>query len=229
MHQRDDALVIVLDLSLSMYAQDAKPSRLIAAQRKIIDILRQREEGSAALIAYAGDAHVVSPLTDDYRTIINLLPGLEPSMMPAFGSNTIAAFEQAANVLSNAGHSKGRLLLISDEIAGRDIPDLAKIINKHDFSLSILGVGSKEGAPIPNADGGFLKDAADNIIVTALSSSQFKRLAQDVSGRYRDLSTQRKRYFNFYYRKSFVIAGKDQLKPPVNLISGKMLGPILSG
>ena len=61
--QKRDALVIVVDMSLSMYAQDIAPSRLVRARQKIVDILRLRDEGFTALVAYAGDAHAVSPLS----------------------------------------------------------------------------------------------------------------------------------------------------------------------
>ena len=74
--RRDDALVIALDLSLSMHARDLQPSRLVRARLKLIDLLRERQEGHTALIGYAGDAHVVTPLTDDVATIENLLATL---------------------------------------------------------------------------------------------------------------------------------------------------------
>ena len=74
--QKSDAMVIVFDLSLSMFAEDILPSRLIRARQKITDVLRLRVEGFTALIAYAGDAHAVAPLTDDTRTIQNLLAAL---------------------------------------------------------------------------------------------------------------------------------------------------------
>jgi len=71
--KHDSALVILLDLSPSMLATDVKPSRLVQAQHKIMDLLRLRREGYTALIAYSGDAHIVTPLTDDTKTIANLL------------------------------------------------------------------------------------------------------------------------------------------------------------
>ena len=80
--KKQDALVIILDLSLSMYAEDQKPSRIISARRKIQDILARRKEGLTALIVYSGDAHVVSPLTDDTDTITTMIPALEPGIMP---------------------------------------------------------------------------------------------------------------------------------------------------
>ncbi len=85
--QKTDALVVVLDLSLSMYARDVAPSRLVRARHAVTDILRARTEGFTGLVAYAGDAHAVAPLTDDVRTIENLLAALAPDMMPVLGSN----------------------------------------------------------------------------------------------------------------------------------------------
>ena len=93
--QANDALVIILDLSYSMYAEDLAPSRLVHARHKIADILRMREQGYTALVVFAGDAHVVTPLTDDTGTIENLLSSLRPGMMPVAGSNPQYAVEQA--------------------------------------------------------------------------------------------------------------------------------------
>ena len=87
--KREDALVIVLDLSLSMFAPDHNPSRLDLAKRKLRDILALREEGQTALVVYAGDAHTVTPLTDDVVTIDALVPSLSPNIMPLFGSDPI--------------------------------------------------------------------------------------------------------------------------------------------
>src|SRR5690606_4082420 len=84
--QKRDALVVVLDLSLSMTVADVQPSRLQRARYKILDLLQRRTEGLTGLVAYAGDAHVVTPLTDDTATIANLVPALAPDMMPIYGS-----------------------------------------------------------------------------------------------------------------------------------------------
>ncbi|HHJ80998.1 MAG TPA: VWA domain-containing protein, partial [Candidatus Tenderia electrophaga] len=85
------ALVIALDLSRSMDATDIKPSRLVRARLKLIDILKQRQEGQTALIVYAAQAFTVSPLTDDTDTIISLVGSLDSNMMPQQGSNTSTA------------------------------------------------------------------------------------------------------------------------------------------
>jgi Ca-activated chloride channel family protein len=83
--QKQDTLVILLDLSLSMLATDVQPSRLERARQKVADVLRTRIEGETALVAYAGDAHTVVPLTDDVATIENLLFSLSPEMIRKLG------------------------------------------------------------------------------------------------------------------------------------------------
>ena len=144
--QKDDALVVLFDLSLSMYAEDLAPSRLVRAKHKIADVLRRRDEGFTALIAYAGDAHTVAPLTDDTRTIENLLNALGPDTMPVLGSDTGAALQLAHRLFENARIDRGRMLLVSD-----GIDRLADTTAHSDrrFPLSILGIGTPQGASIP--------------------------------------------------------------------------------
>ncbi len=144
--QKNDALILLLDLSLSMYAEDLRPSRLVRAKHKIADVLRRRDEGFTALIAYAGDPHTVSPLTDDTRTIENLLNALGPEAMPVLGSDTGAALALAHRLFENAQIDRGRILLITD---GIDRLADATAFNDPRFPLSILGIGAPEGALIP--------------------------------------------------------------------------------
>lgn len=193
--QKRDALAIVLDLSLSMYAEDVKPSRLQRARFKILDALQRRSEGLTGLVVYSGDAHVVSPLTDDSATIANLVPSLAPSMMPAYGSDPVAGVDLALQLLRNAGFERGRVLLISDEITDANIDALAQRFGDDRWQLSILGVGTDQGAPIPVAadtdrgaqSGGFLKQPNGQIVVAQLHRERFERLAGRVHGTYSDL------------------------------------------
>ena len=78
--EKDDALIIVLDLTRSMLAEDVNPNRLTKAKRKIIDILRARDEGETALVVYSGSAFAVSPLSDDSKTISGMIPSLSPEI-----------------------------------------------------------------------------------------------------------------------------------------------------
>jgi Ca-activated chloride channel family protein len=180
----DNALVILLDLSPSMLAADVKPARLITARHKIIDLLNMRNEGYTALVAYSGDAHVVAPLTDDNTTIINLVNVLEPAIMPVDGSNLEHAIEKSLELFANSGYSTGDILLISDGITEQAKHNSANLLSRHNFRLSIIGVGTETGGPIPSARGGYIKDENGNIIIPILDSKRLRDLADDVSGSY---------------------------------------------
>ncbi len=182
--EKDDALVIVLDLSYSMKAEDTAPSRLDRARQKIIDLLQQRKEGQTALVAYAGDAHVVTPLTDDAPTIINLLPALSPDMMPLPGSAADSAINEAIELLHSGSAGGGRIVLITDGVSQALHGDIADAIDDADVDLTIIGVGSAEGAPLKLPEGGFLKDRDGTIVVPTLDEPALSALASQAGGQY---------------------------------------------
>lgn len=184
-HQKQDALMILLDLSYSMKATDLPPSRLDRARRKILDLLEQRREGQTGLVAYAGDAHVVTPLTDDTDTIANLLPALNPDMMPVPGSATAHAVAEGVTLLQSAGIRGGRMLLVTDEISDSELDNAATLAGDAGVRLSVMGVGTTTGAPIPLPRGGFLKDPGGAIVMPGLDETNLRRLAQASNGRYR--------------------------------------------
>jgi Ca-activated chloride channel family protein len=178
------ALVIALDLSRSMDAGDLKPSRLIRARHKITDILRTRQAGQTALLVYAGEAFTVTPLTDDADTILAQLPSLDTGMMPSQGSRADLALAAAAELLQQAGATRGDILLVTDGIDGDALALPLDSLRKQGHRLSILGTASQQGAPVPVADGGFLKDAQGSIVVPRLDAAAMQRWAQRGGGRY---------------------------------------------
>jgi len=185
--EREDALVIVADMSLSMYANDVAPNRAVRTQRKIIDVLNsRREEGQTALVVYAGDAHAVTPLTDDVETINNLVPSLQPNIMPIEGSRPATGIELAISLLDNASLPQAQILLITDGINNDDIGAIRNLLNGTAHTLSVLGVGTEDGAPIPMAEGGFLRDSANAIVIPRLERGLLQELATTTGGRYAD-------------------------------------------
>lgn len=179
--RNDSGLVIVLDLSRSMLAADIKPSRLIRARYKIADILKQRKDGQTALIAYAGDAFTVTPLTEDNETIMTQLNSLHPDIMPVAGANAARALELAKELFIHAGLRKGHILLVTDEV---DVDEtLPEIEGLGSYKLSVLAVGTEEGAPIKEDSGGFLKDGQGNIVIPKLSLSDLQRVANAGNGK----------------------------------------------
>ncbi len=183
-HRQVDALAIVLDLSLSMYAEDEKPSRIVRARHKLQDVLARRQEGQTALVVYAGDAFTVTPFTDDSRTIANHVQALDPAIMPVPGSQPLAALERVAELVSNAGLPGARVLLISDGVDPEQAEAISRWSRRHEMPIDILGIGSAEGAPIPLPRGGFLKRADGSIVVPGFDAGTAAELAADTGGRF---------------------------------------------
>jgi len=184
--RNDAALIIALDLSRSMDAADIKPSRLVMARYKIADILKQRKDGQTALLVYAGDAFTVTPLTDDTETIDSQLSALNTDIMPSQGSNTVSALEKAVELFKQSGLQKGQILLVTDGVDVDKTMAAVKSLDK--YQLSILGVGTDDGAPIAVPEGGFLKDEQGNIVVPKLNSSDLAKLAKAGNGVYQTIT-----------------------------------------
>ncbi len=180
--QRADALVIVLDLSVSMLVADVQPSRIQRARQKILDLLADRAEGVTGLVVYAGDAHVVAPLTDDRRTIENLLPALDPAIMPIPGSDSLQALRSASELLSAAGVANGNILLITDGMPKFEADDIRDDLVAANAQLQILGMGTEGGAPIPRPDGGFVRDDSGEIVVPTLDTTRLREIAAQLDG-----------------------------------------------
>lgn len=182
-----DARVLVLDLSLSMLAEDLKPNRLTQAHFRLTDMLDAALEGQTGLVTYAGDAFVVSPLTSDTNTIRNMLPALRPDVIPVSGSRPDRALELAAELLKRSGMARGEILLIADS-GGSEAAAVAKNLSRQGIFTSVLAVGTIQGAPIPSGDG-FVSDKKGNIVVARLERNALQSIAQAGGGKYSELTT----------------------------------------
>ncbi len=185
--RQQSALILMLDLSASMYATDLKPNRLVRARLKITDILQQRREGQTALVVFAGETFTVTPLTDDSKTIIALLDSLEPGLMPVFGSRPELAIERGRQLLQQAGLAEGDLLLVTDDDQPESAMGAAEELRLNGYRLSVLGVGTVEGAPIPLEIGGFFKDNAGHLVLPQLKPVALQQLATTGGGKYQTL------------------------------------------
>ncbi|MDF1642939.1 MAG: VWA domain-containing protein [Pseudomonadales bacterium] len=184
-HRQTDALVVVLDLSLSMLATDQEPSRLIKARRKLSDLLKIRKEGLTGLVVFSGDAHSVSPLTDDSKTIAELVPALSPQIMPVYGSNLMAGLTEATKLIEQGGAAKqSRVIVFTDGVHPSSVELTLKQAKNSGYPISVLAFGTVEGSPIPKPNGGFLKDGTGSIVIPKLDAQPLKEIAAISGGRY---------------------------------------------
>jgi Ca-activated chloride channel family protein len=187
-YQAQQFRVIVLDLSLAMNTTDVKPSRLAQARFKVIDLIRQNAEGQIALIAYGAEPYVVAPLTSDGATIAAQVPLLETALLPTTGPpRTDLALGLALDLLQQAGAPDGEVILIT---YGFDEPERvfieARRLAAADYRLSVLGVGTAKGAPLPLPGGGFVKNPRGEIVISRLDRESLRAVAGLASGNYVD-------------------------------------------
>lgn len=174
--QKNDAVVIALDLSASMNATDLKPSRLQRARFKIKDLLARIPDAQVALIVYAADAFTVTPLTEDNDTVLDQLPVMTPEIMPVQGSRADKALLKADQLLAQAGIAKGNIVLVSDEVLPAQIAATASRLRLDGRQISILAVGTEQGAPIPQ-NGGLITDRQGNVVIAKTRQSDMRESA----------------------------------------------------
>ncbi len=184
----DQALVVALDLSRSMDAQDVSPSRMLRARLKILDLLERRGSGQTALVVYSANAFTVTPLTTDADTIAALVNSLSTDIMPSRGSYPVAAIKKGRQLLEQAGAGFGEVLLITDGGSSPATVRAARDLKNSGYTLSVLGVGTLQGAPIPRLAGGFITDRSGNIAVPKLEERSLRSLAAAGGGRYATLT-----------------------------------------
>ncbi len=183
LYRGESARVIALALTPSMLATDVQPSRLARARFGIDDLLKQSGDTQTALIAYAGDAFVVAPLTDDANTVRNLVDALEPGIMPMPGNSTSSAIATAINLIRQAGLQRGQIVLIADSVSD-DAVGAARAAQSQGMTVSVLGVGTAAGAPVALPEGGFMKDGNGQIILPRIEEARLRDVAQAGGGRY---------------------------------------------
>jgi Ca-activated chloride channel family protein len=187
LYRNQAARVIALELAPSMLAQDLKPSRLARARFRIDDILTRSRDFQTALVAYGADAFVAAPLTDDVGTVRNLVDALDPSTMPVAGNATGRAIERAMALIEQAGLRHGSVLLLADSV-DEDAVGAARAARARGITVSVLGIGTAAGAPVPLGQGGFLQDPGGQVVVARLDEASLREVAAAGGGRYAPLS-----------------------------------------
>lgn len=176
--------VILLDMSLSMRATDIAPDRVTRARFKAIDLVSQLSDGEVGMVAYAGDAFVISPLTEDANNLTALIPSVSPEIMPIPGSEPIMGFEIAAELLANAGYQQGQIFWFTDGIERQQFAELADFAASSPYVIQALAIGSEDGAPIQQVNGELLKDSRGAIVVPRLTPRDIRAISVRSGGSY---------------------------------------------
>ena len=214
LYRNQAARVLALELGPTMMAQDEKPSRFERARYKLVDILERSRDYQTALIGYAGEAFVAAPLTDDVGTVRNLVDALDPTTMPVAGNRASRAIEAAQDLIGQAGLHAGDIVLVADSVDAAAI-EAARKAHAEGLVVSVLGVGSTNGAPVPLAQGDFLKDDNGNVIVSRLDEANLRAVAQAGGGRYAALSADARDIASLLVDRSGVATASDATVDPL--------------
>lgn len=183
-------IMIAVDLSKSMLAEDVKPNRLGRAKLLIQSLLERLEGERVGLVLFSGTAFVQSPLSSDYEILNEFLPVLEPGYLPSGGTNYSALLHAAAESFGATGTSDRFLIILSDGEATDDKwrDELAALKDKG-IRVIGLGVGTSGGSMIPDGSGGFIKDERGAVVMSKLENATLQELAKETNGTYEDAST----------------------------------------
>ena len=217
-----DATILLLDLSFSMDAGDIKPSRLARAKHKLLDYLSHNDEGETALIVYAGDAFVISPLTNDKNTIANMIPSLSTGIMPIMGSQPHLAFEKATELLEQSGKNRGEIIWVTDGIHQKNATKIIQRLENSQITLSILAIGTETGAPIPLPNNnGFIKDHKGDIVMPKLNRPVLAKIQNQLGARLIDMTVDNSDILKIHQKTPSDIDKEEEQQQKFQVLSDK--------
>jgi Ca-activated chloride channel homolog len=181
-------VIIALDVSNSMLAEDIQPNRLTRAKQAISKLVDNLENDKIGLIVFAGDAYTQIPITTDYVSAKMFLSTINPDMVPKQGTAIGAAIDLAAKSFSpGEGKSKAIIIITDGENHEDDPVSSAEKASKMGIIIHTIGIGSTEGVPVPISTGGkhdYLKDADGSTVITKLDEEILKKIAVSANGNY---------------------------------------------
>jgi Ca-activated chloride channel homolog len=186
-NQQGVDIIIAVDVSSSMLAQDVKPSRMENAKREIQDFIKAVNGDRVGLVAFSGTAFVQCPLTLDYAALQMFLSVLGPELLPVAGTDIGAAIDAAASSFDYKSNTDRVILLITDgeDNEAKGIKAAENAAEKN-VKIFIFGVGDTAGAPVPATDGsgGFVKDSTGKLVLSKLDEAGLRKIATASGGDY---------------------------------------------
>ena len=185
-NRRGVDIILALDVSESMLAEDVSPNRLERAKREIIDLLNMMQGDRVGLVAFSGTSFLQSPLTLDYGAVRIFLDELDTDLIPVPGTAIGDAIKKSISAFDSQNKKSRVLILITDgeDHSGEPLK-MAKEAHEEGIKIYTIGIGKEEGAPIPDRKrGGFKKDSRGNVVTTQLDETTLQKIALDTGGSY---------------------------------------------
>ncbi|MGD8729107.1 MAG: VWA domain-containing protein, partial [Gemmatimonadota bacterium] len=183
-------IVVAVDLSRSMLAEDLSPNRLERARLAILRLMDNLDGDRIGLVAFAADAFVQSPLTTDYAAAGMFLNAMSPDLMPVQGTDLGAALRVSLDALDQGARDSRVIVIVTDgEDQEGDFEDQLERAVSSGVQVHVVGIGSTEGVPIPVYDDqgnrqGFLRDEDGTVVTTRLNEQTLRTVAERTGARY---------------------------------------------
>ena len=188
LEQKGVDIIIALDVSSSMLAQDIKPNRLERAKHKIADLLNMLEGDRIGLVAFAGTSYLQCPLTLDYSAAQIFLNAIDTKLIPVQGTAISHAIRTSVKAFNQQDTRSRAIILITDgEDHTGDTIQSANWAKEHETKIFAIGIGNSIGAPIPSSEpgvSGFKKDEDGEVILTKLDELTLQQMALQTGGAY---------------------------------------------
>lgn len=182
-------VLIALDLSASMLAEDVKPTRLARAKLLIGALLDELQGERVGLAVFAGTAFLQVPMSSDYEIMRDILPGLDPSYLPQAGTDYAGMLRVANEAFSQSTAADRFLIVLSDgEAHDPDWRRALEELKKKQVKVISLGIGTFAGGLVPDRQGGVVKDGRGAAVLSKLEPATLEELAQATGGAYREAS-----------------------------------------
>ncbi|MCD7714528.1 MAG: VWA domain-containing protein [Prevotella sp.] len=177
-------IIIAIDVSNSMKAEDVVPSRLQKSKLLVENLINHFSNDKVGVVVFAGDAFVQLPITSDYVSAKMFLQAVDPSMIASQGTDIAQALSLAVNSFTQSKTGKAVVVITDGEDHEGGAVEAAQDAYKKGVNVFILGVGDPKGAPIPLGGGGYMTDLSGNTVMTALNEQMCREIAQAGKGKY---------------------------------------------
>ncbi len=178
-------LFIAIDCSKSMLADDIKPTRLERARREVTDLLSMLEGDRVGLVAFAGTAFIQCPLTLDYQAFHLFMSAIGPDYIPVGGTDINTSILAGLKGFDQNDNTDKAIILITDgEDNTSDIKDALDEARKNNVKIFCIGVGTGESIPVPDGQGGFVKNSQGSIVMTRMDEKTLRFIAEQTGGRF---------------------------------------------
>lgn len=190
-NQRMNNVIFMLDVSNSMNAEDINPSRLTEAKNLMINTMQKMKSDKVGIVIFAGESVSIMPLTTDYSSAETYVNAIETNSMQIQGTDFLKGMQVAVEKFKNVSKGSRKIVLLSDgeDNEGNDNAAI-KLANKEGIMITSVGIGSDEGAPVPEYVFGQLMgyktDQAGETVISKRQTEALKKMAESTGGSYID-------------------------------------------